>query len=73
LILATQFRLIPLHAISLIEPAATSEPGRIKIDLINGDTVWIDDMDYPDLARILGDALNNNVKFLDLNEDEIPF
>jgi hypothetical protein len=57
----------------LIEPAATSEPGRIKIDLINGDTVWIDDMDYPDLARILGDALNNNVKFLDLNEDEIPF
>ncbi len=72
MLIATENLLIPLHSISTIEPAEPHNPGKTQIDLVCGDTICIE-TEYPDLVRILGNALKNNCKFVDLNEDEIPF
>ena len=72
MLIATDFHLIPYHSIAWIGLAEEHSPGKTQIDLICGDTIWVN-IEFPDLSRILGNALNNNVKFLDLNAAEIPF
>jgi hypothetical protein len=41
LILSTTHYLIPLTAIATIGEADSDEPGKTRLDLCNGDTVWV--------------------------------
>jgi hypothetical protein len=78
MLIATKSQLIPYHSIASIEAITSyTEDGKprkviTQITLMSGHTITIA-TEFPDFVRILGQALNNNIKFLDLDEDEIPF
>jgi hypothetical protein len=73
LILATKHYLFPLTAVATFGNAEPEEPGRTRIDLCNGDTIWIT-MTLDHLKDVLKDAARNGeiIQYLEVDPQDNP-